>query len=223
MLGRFHLTADGRTVSLPHGCERVVALVAVHHPTPLDRHRASALLWPDLEDDRASASLRSALWRLHRRCDGVIEADERHLRLAPGVWTDLHAPIPLDDASVQPHAGRAALELLPGWYDEWLFPERERIRQLRLHAIEDAARTSLADGRFDRAIDLGLQAVSAEPLRETAHRVVIEAHLAEGNVVEALQQYERCCQVLRTELAIAPSQRLRQLVARARSPLVTER
>jgi DNA-binding SARP family transcriptional activator len=220
LLGRFQLMAGERPVTVPHGCERVIALVAVHHPAALGRPRAAALLWPDLAEARAAASLRSALWRLHRRCEGVVDADERHLRLGPRVWTDVHAPVRMAaPAGVPTTRSRPALELLPGWYDEWLVVERERVRQSRLHAIESAARDLLGRGCCDVAIDLGLQAVAAEPLRESAHRIVIEAHLAEGNVVEALQQYERCCEVLRTELAIAPSPSLRQLVATVRRPV----
>ncbi len=41
---------------------------------------------------------------------------------------------------------------------------------------------------------------------------MIEAHLAEGNAAEALRQYHQYRELLRTELGIAPSNALRQLV-----------
>ena len=43
--------------------------------------------------------------------------------------------------------------------------------------------------RFGPALEAALAAVAGEPLRESAHRVLIKAHLAEGNVSEAIRQY----------------------------------
>ncbi|MGH8905014.1 MAG: AfsR/SARP family transcriptional regulator [Egibacteraceae bacterium] len=46
-----------------------------------------------------------------------------------------------------------------------------------------------AEGRYSQAIDAGLAAIAGEPLRESAHRALIRAYLAEGNPSEALRQY----------------------------------
>jgi DNA-binding SARP family transcriptional activator len=63
------------------------------------------------------------------------------------------------------------------------------------------------------ALQAGLTAVSAEPLRESAHRRVVEVHLAEGNPAEALRQYQSYRQLLRAELGLIPSPAIRSLVA----------
>ena len=63
--------------------------------------------------------------------------------------------------------------------------EQERFRQLRLHALEATSDQMLAEGSTFDALCAGLAAVSCEPLRESAHRCVIAAHLAEGNTSEA--------------------------------------
>jgi Bacterial transcriptional activator domain. len=57
-----------------------------------------------------------------------------------------------------------------------------------------------------------LAAVSGEPLRESAHRQLIEVHLAEGNRVEALRQYEAYRQLMRDELGLGPSPHIVNLV-----------
>jgi hypothetical protein len=46
--------------------------------------------------------------------------------------------------------------------------------------------------------------------------VLIAAHVAEGNVGEALRQYRLCCGLLRRDLDVAPSPMLRALVATLR-------
>ncbi len=103
-------------------------------------------------------------------------------------------------------------ELLPDWYDDWVMFERERLRQLRLHALEILCRRLAAAGSFGPAVDAGLAAVLGEPLRESAQRVLIEAHLAEGNRSEAIRQYNSYRVRLYAELGLQPSPSLRRLV-----------
>jgi DNA-binding SARP family transcriptional activator len=54
--------------------------------------------------------------------------------------------------------------------------------------------------------------VSADPLRESANRVLIEAHLAEGNLVEARRAYERYRDSVSRELGVEPGEQLASLV-----------
>ncbi len=72
-------------------------------------------------------------------------------------------------------------DLLPDWYDDWVLVERERLRQLRLHALERLAERAIGEARYGQAIDIALTAIQADPLRESAHRMLIRAHAAEGN------------------------------------------
>jgi len=108
-----------------------------------------------------------------------------------------------------------AIDLLPGWYDDWVIFERERIRQQLLHALEALSRRLADLGRCAEAVDVAISAVGADPLRESANRVLIEVHLAEGNVVEARRTYERYREAVRRELGVEPGEQLASL-ARAR-------
>lgn len=103
-------------------------------------------------------------------------------------------------------------DLLPGWYDDWVLLERERVRQLRLHALETAAQRLAVRGAHLEALQLAFEAVRLEPLRESAHRAVIAVHLAEGNVIDAVRHYEWFRAVLAAELGVAPSEHLSALV-----------
>jgi DNA-binding SARP family transcriptional activator len=111
----------------------------------------------------------------------------------------------------------ASQDLLADWYDEWVLVERERFRQLRLHALERACQLLLEDGRYPMAIMAGLAAVAAEPLRESAHRLVVQAHIGEGNPYEAYRQYRAYAELLDAELGLKPSGAMRTLV----EPLVS--
>jgi DNA-binding SARP family transcriptional activator len=102
--------------------------------------------------------------------------------------------------------------LLPGWSDDWLTFERERWDQVRVHNLERIARELLAQERYFAALETAMAAIAVEPIRETAHRIVIEIHLAEGNKATALQHYQRYRGMLQRDLNVAPSQQMDQLV-----------
>jgi SARP family transcriptional regulator, regulator of embCAB operon len=108
-----------------------------------------------------------------------------------------------------------SMDLLPDWYDDWLVDDREGMRQLRLHALEELTEELSMNGRHAEAIQAAFAAVRLEPLRETAHAALIRAHLAEGNRSEALRQFSRCRDALATELALKPTDSLRKLVSGA--------
>ena len=59
--------------------------------------------------------------------------------------------------------------------------ERERYRQLRLHALDELCVLHASSGRYARAIAAGLASVSSEPTRESAHRARMTVHMLEGN------------------------------------------
>jgi len=218
--GTRHAGAD----DLPRGVQRLVAhLSLVGRPT---RGAIAGELWPDVPEEHASGSLRSALWRLHKVVPGLVDTSGGALGLAPGVRVDVREFTAWATRVLDPAAGPECLvvpdvaldaELLPGWYDDWVLLQRERLRQLRLHALEVLAEKLSRAGRHGEAIDVALAAVRGEPLRESAHRVLVRAHLAEGNLAEAIREYEGYCTMLADELGVRPTARMRELVAVVRA------
>jgi DNA-binding SARP family transcriptional activator len=224
VLGRFSLT-DGRGVAVPvaNGTQRLLSLLALR-----DRvvHRASVAgaLWPDVSESHAHASLRSALLRVPDAARSVVAVSDAELSLADGVEVDARDAQAMAhrllDETTQPQdadLGLAAMsalssDLLPGWNDEWVTAEAEAWRQLRLHALEAMTDRLAAQRRYGDALAAAMAAITAEPLRESAHAALIRVHLAESNQSEALRQFERYEQLLRSELGIEPTSRLRELL-----------
>lgn len=95
-------------------------------------------------------------------------------------------------------------DILPGWTAAWLAVERERFRQIRLNALEELSGVLSAHDRHDEAVALAEEAVRAAPSRESARRVLIEAHLAQGEIAEAVAQYDEYQELLRSSVG-APS------------------
>jgi DNA-binding SARP family transcriptional activator len=222
VLGQFALTLpDGTTARIARASQRLLAFLAVARE-PVRRQQAAQRLWPDADASHAASNLRSALWRLPRaQGEDVVTVSATTVALSPHVRVDLwdsefraHGLVHEDppDAS---HDADPGLErdLLPDWSEEWLDIEQESYRQLRLHALEELSRRSCEQHRYAAALAAGLAAVRGEPLRETAHRCLIAAHLAEGNPAEALRQFHTYRRLLARELGIAPSPAIRELVA----------
>lgn len=104
-------------------------------------------------------------------------------------------------------------DILPEWSEEWLLSTREWFRQVRLHALEALCGRLCREARFGEALEAGLAAIACEPLRESSHRAVVRAHLAEGNAAEALRQYRSYRRLLRHELGLPPSAQFQELIA----------
>jgi DNA-binding SARP family transcriptional activator len=66
-------------------------------------------------------------------------------------------------------------------------------------------------------LELALEAVRTEPLRETANAVLMSVYLAEGNASDAIHQFRSFSDLLRRELGLEPSPRLAALLPRQRS------
>lgn len=218
LIGGFELRIGGRAVGLAQSAARLLAFLSLRGRR-LQRSFVASTLWIDAPEERAAARLRTTLWRIAGTSPWLVEVESGHLALAEGVSVDLR--------NVEEHARRLRQEclpigagdlealqgdILPDWYEDWVVIERERFRQRRLHALEAVCERLSADSRFAEAVEAGLAAVSAEPLRESAHRALIRAHLAEGNRSEAIRSYRIYRQLLREELGIEPSDRMKELV-----------
>lgn len=218
--GLSKVEASGRwaRVDLPLYADRLLAFLALR-PDVGDRVLVASTLWLDTDESRAAANLRTALWRIRQADAGLVVGDGRTVGLGPGVSVDLRdavvdARLEVDGKGAETSTSweRFRSELLPEWYDDWVIVERERYRQLRLHALEALAFRLSRQARHAEAVDAAQAAVAAEPLRETAQRTLIAVHLAEGNRSEARRQALRYQEELRTELGVDPSEELLALV-----------
>lgn len=220
LLNGFELRAGGTAVELPPSAQRLVAFLALQR-RPVQRVHVAGSLWSDSPEDRSLANLRSALWRLRRPECSVLVAHGSLLALEAEVAVDvdeltrlarglLERTVDSADARAQ---GLLDGDLLPDWYEDWVIMERERLRHLRLHALESLCEQLADAGDYWSAIEIGMAAVRTDPLRESAHRALIAAHLAEGNAAAAVQHYREFCGLLRRELGLGPSPHLRRLLA----------
>jgi DNA-binding SARP family transcriptional activator len=223
LLRSFSLTHASNEIAVPWPAQRLIAFLALQD-RPVLRETVAGTLWLDATQAHASGSLRSALWRLRQPNCRLVEALGGRLQLSPDLDVDVHHAAEWARRQLRETAvtdgdldGIAlAGDILPDWYDDWIIIERERFRQLRVHALEALCPRLCAAGRFGHAMEAGLAAIAGEPLRESAHRAVIGVHLAEGNRAAALVHYRRFRDLLYDELGLAPSARMHELVSSPR-------
>ena len=136
LLGRFELSRGSGLLRVRPSCERLLAYLAFRSE-PVPRQEAATALWPDSSDVRAAANLRSVLWRLPGREDGIVRSHARGIALTPGVSIDIneisgqlsrHSAVS-EDVSVS----MLRQDVLPDWPELWVVATREWFRQVRLH------------------------------------------------------------------------------------------
>ncbi|SEF19792.1 DNA-binding transcriptional activator of the SARP family [Amycolatopsis pretoriensis] len=223
LLKGFTLLVEDDPVTLSFSAQRLLAFLALQD-RPRTRTYVARTLWPEATTSRANANLRSSLWRASRSGHQVIDASVHEMALAGNISVDIHDAVArahrlldkscgCDDILDRRTRDDLSADLLPEWSDnEWVLIEQEQYHQLRLYALEAMAKRLTTAGRHGEAVAAGLAAVRAEPLRESAHRVLIDAHLAAGNRAAARHQYEQCRGTLLEELGLEPSESLRHLL-----------
>jgi DNA-binding SARP family transcriptional activator len=189
----------------------LVAFVAIEDRS-FTRDHVAGTLWPESSQSHAAANLRRTLSLVRAHVPGMVRGDMHRLSLAPEVSVDVRAQRRLIDGITAGEQTAADSDecrllrgdLLPDWEEPWLEASREELRQLRLISLETIAAAHLAESRPASALVTALSAVSDDPLRESAHRLVVQAHLACGNCAEAARQYRRYRSLLWAELGLRP-------------------
>ncbi|QHA09429.1 SARP family transcriptional regulator [Streptomyces broussonetiae] len=222
MLGQFRLECDAEPVELCRNGQRVLAFVALRQR--VSRTVLAGTLWPEVTEEHARGSLRTTLWKLPRGDQSLVRCNGDSLAAAAALRVDVHSFTETAMSVVQGCSPPLAAQLppglldgddlLPGWDEEWVLIERERLRQLRLHALDALAEALVREGRPALALEAAWESVRAEPLRESAHRAAVSAHLAEGNLMEAVRHYRSFRRLLREELGVEPSPQFAHMLSR---------
>ncbi|HEX3266717.1 MAG TPA: AAA family ATPase [Gaiellaceae bacterium] len=223
-VGGFRVEVDGRERTSPT-LDRATALLAwlALNPGTHPRSAVAARFWPDVLDDSARASLRSALWSLRRRlgedANGALIATRDRVGLAEEVWVDvaeaqrLRADGRLDEALALCDG-----ELLPGLEDEWACEARDEHRARTVALLEEFAAQAEGGGDAMRAIELSRRAAALEPLSEEAHRSLMRRLADGGDRAGALTVYSELRTRFLKTLRIGPSDETRELAESLRAP-----
>ncbi len=238
LLGQFHVTYGGEpveTLSSPR-LQSLLAYLLLHRGTPLSRQQVAFLFWPDSTEAQARTNLRKALYDLRQAlpdADAFVHSEGQTIG-----WV-ADAPHRLDvtpfeaaldrveeiagsedrDDSVQALAQAVDLyagDLLPSCYDDWVLPERERLRTRYLRGLERLTELLEEAGDHTGAIEQTQRLLRDEPLHEPGHRRLMRLLATSGQRALALAQYEQCARLLDEELGVEPEAETKRLYEQIR-------
>src|SRR4051812_9353326 len=219
LVGGPTVEVDGREIPAP-ASKRAWVLLAwlALNPGEHPRSRVAASFWPDVMDQSARASLRSAVWALRRALGEAAPAHVVSTRERIGLvdaWVDVQEAERLArDGRLEEAVELAAGDLLPGVEDDWALRARDAHRARVIELLEELAHDA---GDPADAVRWTRRQVALDPLGEDVHRRLMERLAAGGDRPAALEVYTRLSERLRRELGVAPSEPTRALAQRLRA------
>ncbi len=223
LLGDFRLDLDdtpATVVNTPR-LQSLLAFLLLHRAASQSRQHVAFLLWPDSTEAQARTNLRKHLHHLRRALpnpDRFLLSDTQTLGWRPDASftldvVEFESALSQAERAADPVARRALSEqavalykgdLLPSCYDDWILPERERLRQAFNHALETLI-ASLEDQRaYPAAIQNARRLLRHDPLHEATYRRLMRLHTLNGDRAAALRAYHTCATVLARELDVEP-------------------
>lgn len=233
LLGDFSLRSENEPVT-GFNSERSQALLAylvLHSHAPQLRQRIAFYFWGDSTDSQARTNLRRELHYLRRT---LLDADQFLLADAKTLQWQANAECTLDvrefeeaakaaekssnQESTQSSLERAAElyrgDLLPNCDDDWIVPERERLRQTGIRVLEQLIQLLEAQCNYRCALKYAQQLLRIEPLSESTYCKVMRLYELSGDRATALRVYHQCMTLLQEELGVDPSPATKQLYER---------
>ena len=227
LLGGFQARAAGQVIDVPGRKERaLLALLAMAPGKSHSREKLAALLWSDRAEKQARDSLKQALLRLRKSFDPVhplpLVADRESLSLdAAQVAVDVAEFERLIGEQSQTAINRAiplyrgdlleGLDVRDPEFDEWLLVERQRLRGLVRDTMAKLLDHHMADGSHEQAGIVARRLLMFDPLREVAHRALMQIYPGQGQTALALKQYQICRDALQGELGVRPESETERL------------
>jgi predicted ATPase/DNA-binding SARP family transcriptional activator len=234
LLGRLRAT-QGDCVLTRFRARRTGALLAYlayYLDRPHPREVLIELFWPEAEPGSGRNNLSRELNSLRRQLEppgvpagAVVVADRNTVQLNPTACTTdvqafeaaLHTAARARSSTERAERLAEAVdlcqgELLPGYFEEWILPERQRLAEAYLQALEELVGRREQAGDLSRALEYARRAVAVDPLREGTYGHLFRLLVASGQPEAARRAYRDLERRLQQELGEAVSAATRQLV-----------
>ena len=220
LLGSFHIQCGKKTVEITsRPAQSLFAYLILNAGTAFRREKLAGQLWPDSTEESARDYLRHALWRIRRAladasAASYLKANDLTIEFdaSKPYWLDAAALVALDGKSSPGQVAKAidayAGELLPGFYEEWVVLERNHLQSAYEQQVARLLEMLQAQGQWAAVLQRAEKWIALGQRPEAAHRYLMSAHAAQGDMAKAAGAYERCVASL-AELGVEPSEQTR--------------
>lgn len=223
----------GRALPLPSAAWPLLGCLLSAPSHRMTRGALAGALWPEQDEQSARHCLATAVWRIRKRLGaaaGLIQMDCDSIALFSGdslvidvlefervASAALRNPELLDHRVERDRLCEALTiyrgELLPGISHELVELERERLQAMFLDAGLEFIRACRRHDELRLACEVGRRICAAEPFREDAQRLFMQALVECGNPAKALHCYREFEALLRMELGVQPMSETRALAS----------
>jgi WD40 repeat protein/class 3 adenylate cyclase len=223
LLGQFDIRLDGKRVTIPSRAgQSLLAYLALTAGTSHRREKLAGTFWPDTTDEIARKNLRQELWRIRKAISAQQPAEGEYLladeftltfNRNAGYWLDV-SQMERPDLDLQSLIANLSLyqgELLPGFYDEWISLERERVQAVFEARMEQLLEQLIAAERWIAVQEWGERWLTLSRAREPAYRALMLASGVRGDIAKVASLYQRCTDELLEYLGVEPSAETRAL------------
>jgi predicted ATPase/DNA-binding SARP family transcriptional activator len=229
LIGPLRLESESAEQQIPplprlRKTQGLLAYLLLLHNQFHSRDKLASLFWSEVPQERTLPNLSLALNQIRTLLTGSgadLRTDRFTVRLDLGsAWLDV-AMMECGLAADSARARRAealrlyTADLLEGWNDDWCIVERERLRNMVLHAGTSLVREHLAEGNWVEGVSLTQLLLEQDPLNDTLQDLNLRLLLGSGDHAEARRQYQRFASLLRSEMDLDPALSTRQLYALA--------
>ncbi len=233
LLGQFSVLLGDRPIEIPsRPAQTLLAYLTLHPGTAFRREKLAGLIWPDASETNARSNLRHALWRIRKALgeqtgQDYFPADDLTLAFdpAPGCWIDAMLLGGKSDSaapSLEEQVASYQGELLPGFYDDWITVERERMHAAFESKIETLIDRLISEKRWVDVIEWAEHWIKFGVAPEPAYRALMLAHARSGHKAKVKETYQRCAEALQREFGVEPAEETQELYQQLMStrPLV---
>jgi DNA-binding SARP family transcriptional activator len=237
LLGNFHIAYAGEPASSLYTArmQALLGCLLLRAGTPQSRQQIAFLLWPDTRESNAHNNLRQLLYQLRQNLpevDRFISADAHTLgwRLGEGQEIDIQdfeqaiaeaeAAERRPDVEAMQHRLERALslyqgDLLPGCYDDWIAPERERLHRECYHSAQKLVQLLEKQREYGAALQAAQRLLRLDPLEEYTYAQLVRLHGLNHDRLAVRRVYQTAVDTLQRELGVDPGENLRQAYASA--------
>jgi DNA-binding SARP family transcriptional activator/tetratricopeptide (TPR) repeat protein len=235
-LGQFKLQANDLTLDLPaRSGQSLLAYLALNAGVTTRREKLASLLWPEANETNARGYLRQALWHIRKSLEAGSLHQEDYLQISDisitfddqsNYWLDANLLLSrIESTPVEEIIEIVRLyrgELLPGFYDEWIVVERERLLMAYHQKMNTLLELLMQARRWDEVLNWSEQWIRLGHAPEPAYRVMMRAYAGFGNLGMVGITYRRCVDALNRELAADPSPETHRLYEQLREGVLEE-
>lgn len=218
LLGQFDIKRDLESIEIPsRPTQSLLAYLILSAGKAHRREKLAGLLWPEANETNARSNLRHALWRLRKAigaeyliADKISIAFDRESEY----WLDasrLFATGEPTSESLLETVSAYGGELLPGFYEDWVVLERERLRALFEQKVQSLLDQLVEEQRWAEVLEWGERWIALGHVPEPAYRSLMIAHSGLGDAAGMAAVYRRCVSALDEELGVEPSEETKAL------------